>query len=538
MSNSKPGALRMKYLANLKIAVKIWFIAGVALSGMIVISTLSIFDINELEHQITSISKYDMPLIEEVTGITETQLEMDVLFEKTIRLGPVKDSNEEVLAQYLEVEHEFTQFTVKIDTHIRSAESVIAEGKLNTTHADDIAEFDALNESLLSIEKEVQLFAEHAQEIFHLFDNGEIEHALEKVHGVEKEAEVVVSHLESFLNKVENLAKKRVAEADETAIAAMIQIGTIAAICFALVTMLAFYVGRGIIQPINQMLAASLDLKDGEGDLTQRLPAFGNDEVGQTAAAFNGFVERMQGVLIEVRSSVEGMTSATEQVSSTSQSLSQGASEQASSIEETSASLEQISASIDQNSENSKETDSIATSAAQEASKGGEAVSNTVSAMKQIADKIGLIEDIAYKTNLLALNAAIEAARAGEHGKGFAVVADEVRKLAERSQMSAQEINELSTESVQVAENAGNLLTELVPNISKTADLVQEISASTEEQSSGVNQINSAIRQLDSVSQQNAAASEELAATSEELNAQATELLNLIGYFKLDKNAA
>src|SRR5690606_14141548 len=126
--------------------------------------------------------------------------------------------------------------------------------------------------------------------------------------------------------------------------------------------------------------------------------------------------------------------------------------------------------------------------AAKEATEGGESVQQTVSAMKDIAKKIGIIDDIAYQTNLLALNAAIEAARAGEHGKGFAVVAAEVRKLAERSQVAAQEIGQLASSSVQMAEMAGKLLDEMVPSINKTSDLVQEISAASEEQSSGVSQ--------------------------------------------------
>ena len=193
-----------------------------------------------------------------------------------------------------------------------------------------------------------------------------------------------------------------------------------------------------------------------------------------------------------------------------------------------------MGANINQNSDNAKQTNTIATKAANDAVQGGTSVLETVKAMKQIAQKIGIVEDIAYQTNLLALNAAIEAARAGEHGKGFAVVASEVRKLAERSQVAANEISELASSSVQIAETAGKLISEIVPSIQKTSDLVQEISASSAEQSSGVAQINKAITQLDSVTQQNASASEEPASTSEELSGQAEALRLAMTFFTTD----
>jgi methyl-accepting chemotaxis protein len=157
--------------------------------------------------------------------------------------------------------------------------------------------------------------------------------------------------------------------------------------------------------------------------------------------------------------------------------------------------------------------------------------------MKQIAQKIGIIDDIAYQTNLLALNAAIEAARAGEHGKGFAVVAAEVRKLAERSQVAAQEIGTVASSSVELAEKAGRLLDAIVPNIRKTSDLVQEITAASEEQSSGVGQINGAVTQLSQTTQQNASSSEELAATAEEMSGQAEQLQQAMSFFKLAGSA-
>jgi methyl-accepting chemotaxis protein len=192
-----------------------------------------------------------------------------------------------------------------------------------------------------------------------------------------------------------------------------------------------------------------------------------------------------------------------------------------------------MSASITQNAENSRQTEQMATAGAKNAEESGKSVTETVQAMKDIAERISIIEEIAYQTNLLALNAAIEAARAGEHGKGFAVVATEVRKLAERSQKAAGEISGLASGSVKVAERSGQLLLELVPAIRKTADLVQEVAAASQEQSSGVAQINKAMTQVDQVTQRNASASEELASTAEEMSSQAESLQQLVSFFRL-----
>jgi methyl-accepting chemotaxis protein len=163
------------------------------------------------------------------------------------------------------------------------------------------------------------------------------------------------------------------------------------------------------------------------------------------------------------------------------------------------------------------------------------AVAQTVSAMKEIVGKIGVIEEISRQTNMLALNAAIEAARAGEHGKGFAVVASEVRRLAERSQVAAMEIASVSETSVGIAEKAGISLANLVPDIRKTASLVQNISAASREQDTGATQVSQAIQQLDTVVQHNAAASEELAATAHELSSQAVHLEKAISFFVFDE---
>jgi methyl-accepting chemotaxis protein len=275
-----------------------------------------------------------------------------------------------------------------------------------------------------------------------------------------------------------------------------------------------------------------------EGDLTKRIDKAYDGEFAKLKEYANNTVDRLAQVVAEVNGAADSLASASEQVSATAQSLSQASSEQAAGVEETSASIEQMTASISQNTENAKVTDGMATKAATEATEGGAAVKETVAAMNQIARKIGIIDDIAYQTNLLALNAAIEAARAGEHGKGFAVVAAEVRKLAERSQVAAQEIGEVATNSVALAEKAGTLLDAMVPSIRKTSDLVQEITAASEEQSAGVAQINAAVGQLAQTTQQNASSSEELAATAEEMSSQAEQLQQTMGFFRVAAGAA
>ena len=294
---------------------------------------------------------------------------------------------------------------------------------------------------------------------------------------------------------------------------------------------------RSYLDKQVNMLVSNMN-KLSAGDLTINLTAERDDEVGRLVDSVNKMVLKLREVVDDVRSASDNVASGSQQLSAGAQQLSQGATEQASAIEEVSSSMEEMVSNIRQNADNSQQTEKIAVKLAVDAKEGGAAVANTVKAMKEIAGKISIIEEIARQTNLLALNAAIEAARAGEHGKGFAVVASEVRKLAERSQTAAAEISQLSQSSVQVAESAGELLKRIVPEIQKTAELVQEISVASSEQNSGAEQINKAIQQLDQVIQQNAGASEEMASTSEELSSQSEQLQGTISFFKVDGNGS
>jgi len=310
-------------------------------------------------------------------------------------------------------------------------------------------------------------------------------------------------------------------------------IAGLGALLAGILAFLSYVFVRNALKPLGRMVTILKDIAEGDGDLRVRLNIAGRDEIGEAAGYFDRFVEKLATVVRDVLKATENVASGSQQLSSTAQQLSQGAAEQAASAEEISSSMEEMSSAIKQNADNAAQTEAIAVKSANDAIQGSKAVTETVGAMKEIATKISIIEEIARQTNLLALNAAIEAARAGEHGKGFAVVASEVRKLAERSQAAAGEISTLSSRSVQIAETAGEMLVKMVPDIQKTAELVQEISASSKEQDVGADQINKAIQQLDGVIQQNASASEEMASTSEELSSQAEQLQDTIGYFRV-----
>ena len=316
------------------------------------------------------------------------------------------------------------------------------------------------------------------------------------------------------------------ARAVKIAIGGMV-LGTLIALILGIV------LGLSIIQPVNQVVRVAQRISEGNLSETFAMGTArrGHDEISALADAFQGMAAKLTEVVLNVKTAAQEVAQRSRELNTVAEQMSEGASQQAAATEEVSASMQEIAANTRQTADNTKQAEQIAMKSAEDAHAGKQAVTEIIQAMAVIAERISVIQEIASQTNMLSLNATIEAAKAQDYGKGFTVVASSVRDLASQTRRSADDIRALVTSCVTLSAQAGDVLERLAPNSQKTAELVQEITAASQEQSHGVTQINLAVQQLDVVTQRNAATSEELASTAETLTTQADALQKMMAFF-------
>ena len=441
-----------------------------------------------------------------------TAFELQLLVQENITANPLAD------------EEQTAAFRAVLDTMAAKAGQLESVPALNRPIGEGNFQGEAYSIALVQAIAEYRSLLEQ-----HYAEDWQLQ---EQVRSYDRQGDQLLALLDVVEEKADDTVESQVAVVDASSATAywVMTLVLLAGIATAVVVVV--LVVNVMIRWINNTQQALDQLSDGRLDVRFENSSGAGNDLAAMNRALGRVVDNFSTAMNKISEYSATVNEVSSQIAEAAQDINRGANDQAASVEETSVSIEQMNATVDQNSKNARSTEDMANNATEVARSGAKAVSETVMAMRQIAEKISIIDDIAYQTNLLALNASIEASRAGEDGRGFSVVATEVRKLAERSKQAASDVSALAEHSVSVAESAGELFGEILPGITRTAELVQEIAIASGEQSSGLGEITIAMQQLDRVARQNASASEQLSAMSRDMQRLVDELNESVAFFQ------
>lgn len=497
----------------------------------------TIVSLSKVAKQVDHIASTETPITQSAYRVVEAQLQQELALHVAIAVSG--QGRGDLGEGYIE---KFETYSAEVDSELTNIESIIDSAM--ETPAGRQALFEELKENLRQIRQMRDQVADIASRVITQY------RALVKAAGariprlstlgpkmeeIEKIQSTLMVSIDDLVHKVNQMTTESVAEIQASEYQ-VIQNLIIAAMVIGAISLI---IGIMLALRIRRRLANAVSTVDrfAMGDMTVSIAEGGaKDEIGKVLGAMAHMQQNLIGILGTIRSVGNGITTGSNELRQTARQVSDGVNDQASSIQETSAAMEEMTAGIRQNAKNAEETEKVSERMATEAGRCADAMTQTAAAMKDISDKILVVEEITRKIELLALNASVEAARAGEHGRGFAVVASEVSRLAEISKQAASEIQDASADGREAAENTNRLLADLLPEITRVKDLVQGISAASDEQSVGADEINVAIHRLNTVVQQNAAAAQQMAATSASIAGQGNDLQKSMSRFKLDSS--
>lgn len=519
-------------ITDLKIGVRLGLLAGLFLLAVVTVGFEGWLTLSQSNARAANALENASRMTAMVDAARDAQVHFKIQVQewKNTLLRGNDPANFDKYRQAFEKEGEATR------TRLQKLEAMLAKSSLDTALASDTQK--ALTELQAKYLEALKQYDTSNK------DSAQVVDALVK--GMDRAPTKKIDEIVAFVMEQSNkMAADATAEAAASHKAANMLLLTVILLAIALGGSATYWLIRSIIKPLG--IAVHVARTVAAGDLTSRIDASSKDETGQLMEALRDMNDNLARIVAEIRASTEAITDASNQLAHGNLDLSSRTEEQASSLEETASAMEQLTSTVKQNGDNAHQANSLATSASQVAAKGGTVVSNVVQTMgsinessKKIVDIIGVIDGIAFQTNILALNAAVEAARAGEQGRGFAVVASEVRNLAQRSAAAAKEIKVLINDSVSKVENgsaqvhaAGATMQEIVDSVQRFASIMADITAASQEQTTGIEQINLAIARMDETTQQNSSLVEEAAAASDAMRTQATNLSKAVSVFKL-----